>query len=240
MESGKAKRDTLVSAEENRAMFDRIAKSYDAANRAISMGMDRLWRRRAVRMLKPVEDGRYLDIGTGTGDLVAEILRQEPGARAVGIDPAERMLEIARGKIRNANARFEVADALALPMGDGAFDGIVLGFSFRNIVDRRRALEEMLRVLKPGGRAVVLEATRPSNPLARLGYRLYAPLVVPAVGKLFGDNSAYRYLVDSIEAFPPAESVAGMMGEAGFEQVACRPLALGAVSIFSGRKKQDG
>ena len=233
------KRDTLISAEENRAMFDRIAKNYDGANRAISMGMDRGWRRKAVRLLKPFRGGRYLDIGTGTGDLVFEILNQSAHVLVDGIDPAEQMLAIARNKAARRglgdSVSFISGDALDLPMESETYDGIVSGFCFRNIERRQKALDEMRRVLKPGGMLVILEATYPKSALIRMGYRLYTPLV-PLVGRWLGGGSAYQYLVDSIEDFPKPENVMDMFSAAGFCHVQCTPLTFGTVCIFSGKK----
>ncbi|RKX44412.1 MAG: bifunctional demethylmenaquinone methyltransferase/2-methoxy-6-polyprenyl-1,4-benzoquinol methylase, partial [Verrucomicrobia bacterium] len=129
-------RDTLISAEENREMFDRIAKNYDVANRAISMGMDKVWRRKTVELLKPFSGGRYLDVGTGTGDLVFEILDQSANVLIDGIDPAEQMLAIAKDKAEERGVgdavSFFFADVLDLPMESETFDGIVSGFCFRN------------------------------------------------------------------------------------------------------------
>ena len=228
-------RDTLISAEENRAMFDRIAQKYDLANRLISMGMDRAWRRKAIRALAPQSAGCYLDIGTGTGDLVLEILAQAHGAQVDGIDPAEEMLKIARNKLPNPTASFFTADATHLPMKDHHYDGIVSGFCFRNIEHRERALSEMFRVLKPDGTLVILEATYPANPLVRLGYRLYTPLV-PLLGKLLGGGEAYKYLMDSIEDFPRPDSITKMFRTVGFENVQHQPLTFGTVALFSGQK----
>ncbi len=233
-------RDTLISAEKNREMFDRIAKNYDVANRAISMGMDQSWRRKTIELLKPFRGGRYLDIGTGTGDLVFEILQQSANVLVDGIDPSEQMLAIARAKAAKQSVgdavSFFAADAVNLPMEGETFDGIVSGFCFRNIEQRKKALEEMLRVLKPGGRLVVLEATYPENALVRLGYKLYAPLV-PVIGKILGGGSAYQYLVDSIEEFLKPEGVVALFREVGFHDVQCKPLTFGSVAIFSGIKK---
>ena len=232
-------RDTLISADDNRAMFDRIAKNYDAANRAISMGMDKRWRREAIALLRPFRGGRYLDIGTGTGDLVFEILDQSANVLVDGIDPAEQMLEIARNKAARRGVgdavSFFTADALDLPMESETYDGIVSGFCLRNIERRQKALEEMLRVLKPGGMVVILEATLPENPLVRLGHNLYMPLV-PIIGRMLGSGSAYKYLVDSIEDFPQPGTVTDMLSAAGFSTVQFKPRTFGTVCIFSGKK----
>ncbi|WP_372806692.1 ubiquinone/menaquinone biosynthesis methyltransferase [Pontiella sp.] len=232
-------RDTLISAEENRTMFDRIAKHYDAANRAISMGMDRAWRRKAIELLRPFRGGRYLDIGTGTGDLVFEILDQSANVLVDGIDPASGMLDIAKAKAARRGlgdaVNFFVADALDLPMESETYDGIVSGFCFRNIERRQKALEEMRRVLKPKGMLVILEATYPESFWIRLGYRLYVPLV-PLIGKVLGDGGAYKYLVDSIEDFPKPDTITDMFGAAGFSGVRYRSLTFGTVCIFSGKK----
>lgn len=232
-------RDTLISADENRAMFDRIAKNYDAANRAISMGMDRRWRRETIALLRPFRGGRYLDIGTGTGDLVFEMLDQSANVLIDGIDPSEQMLEIARRKATRRGVgdavSFFPADALDLPMESETYDGIVSGFCLRNIERRQKALEEMLRVLKPGGMLMVLEATRPESPLVRLVYHLYTPLV-PIIGRMLGGGSAYKYLVDSIGDFPAPGTVTDMFSAAGFSGVQFKPLTFGTVCIFSGKK----
>jgi len=232
-------RDTLISAEENRAMFGRIAKNYDAANRAISMGMDKAWRRKTIELLKPFRGGRYLDIGTGTGDLVFEILDQSANVLVDGIDPSGQMLEIACDKAAKRGVgdtvSFSTADALDLPMEGETYDGIVSGFCFRNIERRQKALEEMLRVLKPGGKLAILEATYPVNPFIRLGYRLYMPLV-PIIGKILGGGSAYKYLLDSINDFPKPGTVTDMFRAAGFSSVKYKPLTFGTVCIFLGKK----
>ncbi|MDF7805819.1 bifunctional demethylmenaquinone methyltransferase/2-methoxy-6-polyprenyl-1,4-benzoquinol methylase UbiE [Pontiellaceae bacterium B12219] len=234
-----AERDTLISAEENREMFDRIAKNYDVANRAISMGMDKGWRRKTIELLKPFRGGRYLDIGTGTGDLVFEIIDQSANVLVDGIDPAEQMLAIARDKADKRGlgdaVNFVTADALNLPMESDTYDGIVSGFCFRNIERRQKALEEMRRVLKPGGMLVILEATYPANALIRLGYKCYTPLV-PIIGKCLGGGTAYKYLMDSIEDFPRPTTVTDMFSAAGFSGVQCQALTFGTVCIFSGKK----
>ena len=234
-----SERDTLISAEENREMFDRIAQNYDVANRAISMGMDKGWRKKAVELLKPFRGGRYLDIGTGTGDLVFEIIDQSKNVIIDGIDPAEQMLAIAKDKAEQRKlgdaVSFFMADALELPMESNTYDGIVSGFCFRNIERRQKALEEMKRVLRPGGMLVILEATYPANPLIRFGYKCYTPLV-PLIGKCLGGGTAYTYLMDSIEDFPRPATVTDMFSAAGFSGVQCKSMTFGTVCIFSGKK----
>ncbi len=220
-------------------MFDRIAGKYDAATRAISMGMDRGWRRVAVGALEPVEGGRYLDVGTGTGALAFKIARRCPGARVDGIDLSRQMLAVARRKAAHRGGASSVvfcqADATALPMENECYDGIISGFSFRNVERRKQALEEMHRVLKPGGRLVDLEAVYPQRTWVRFGYKMYTPFI-PLMGCFFGSFSAFRYLTDSIEDFMRAEQVIEMFYDAGFERVKCRPLMLGAVCVFSAER----
>ncbi|MEI6892356.1 MAG: bifunctional demethylmenaquinone methyltransferase/2-methoxy-6-polyprenyl-1,4-benzoquinol methylase UbiE [Pontiella sp.] len=240
MESNNLDRDTLISAKENREMFDRIATNYDVANRAISMGMDKGWRRKTIERLNPFRGGRYLDIGTGTGDLVFEIIDQSEQVTVDGIDPAVQMLAIAKDKAARRklgdSVSFIQADALQLPMENETYDGLVSGFCFRNIEHRQNALKEMRRVLKPGGMLVILEATYPANALIRLGYTCYTPLV-PIIGKFLGGGAAYKYLMDSIEDFPRPDTVTDMFRAAGFSSVQYQALTFGTVCIFSGKKK---
>ncbi len=219
-------------------MFDRIARRYDAMNKVISMGLDRGWRRRAIDRLAPTPGGRYLDVGTGTGDLLLEIVRRVSGAVGVGIDPASEMLARGREKVRAAGLdgriTFQTGDAMALPFDDRSFDGIILGFCIRNVEDRRKALDEFRRVLTPGARVVILELTEPSHPAVRLGHRLYTGTVVPAAAALLSLRSAYTYLVDSVRAFPSPSVFEEVMRAVGFHDVDSEPLTLGTVTLFVG------
>lgn len=233
--------DALLSAGENRRMFDRIAPAYDRLNALLSLGMDRLWRRAVVRALDPSAAGRYLDVGCGTGDVSFGILRRAPGARAIGLDPARAMLGLAaakaaaRGFAAGAAVRWAAGDARRLPFASAAFDGVVSAFTLRNVTDHAAALAEMRRVTRPGGRVVVLELTTPSGGLLRRLHRLYGRGVVPLVGRLLSDGAAYRYLVDSIEALPAPSALLARFAAAGLEETSARPLAGGIVTIFTGR-----
>jgi demethylmenaquinone methyltransferase/2-methoxy-6-polyprenyl-1,4-benzoquinol methylase len=235
-----AGRDSLMSAEDNRRMFDRIARRYDLMNRLLSLGLDRRWRRKAVSALRPGAGRRYLDIGCGTGDMAIEIVRQCPGALVVGIDPAGRMLEIAAQRVRKAglkgSIRLQTGDAAELAFEDGSFAGTVTAFCIRNVMRQARAIREMRRVLAPGGRAVILELTVPHNRVLRLGHRLHTACLVPLAGRLVARNAeAYRYLVDSVRHFRRPQELLAMMAEAGFSDPCHIALLGGTVTIFVGR-----
>ncbi|MCE5326283.1 MAG: ubiquinone/menaquinone biosynthesis methyltransferase [Planctomycetaceae bacterium] len=235
-----ATRDSLLSADDNRRMFDRIARRYDRMNTLLSLGQDRRWRRRAVQTLAPRAGGRYLDVGCGTGDMALEIARQAPGASIVGIDPAADMLAVAASKIGGAGLAgcisFQVADGLAMPFEDRTFDGLVSAFCIRNMTDRAKAFAEMRRVLKRAAPAVILELSVPPNGVVRAGHYLYSRCVVPVAGGLLARSTgAYRYLVDSIMRFPRPRELQSQMAAAGFSDVRCGALGLGTVIVLSGR-----
>ena len=232
-------RDSLMSADDNRRMFDRIARRYDLLNKVVSLGMDRGWRRKAVAELDPRAGERFRDVGCGTGDMGIEILRRQGGAKVVGIDLAERMLDIARGKVAavglGGDVSFRIGDAERQGFDDGSFDGVVSAFCIRNVAHRARALAEMGRVIRPGGRAVILELTKPRGKLMSVGHRLYNRWVVPLAGRVLSSGQAYRYLVDSIEDFPDPDHITATMEEAGFHDVRRIGLTGGVVTLFVGR-----
>ena len=232
--------ESLLSAEDNRRMFDRIARRYDLMNRVLSLGLDRRWRRRAVAAMSPREGGRYLDVGCGTGDMALEVLRQAPGAEVLGVDPAEEMLRIAVQRIAKAGLseriHFQAGDGMALPAEDRAFAGAVTAFCLRNITHRAAALAEMRRVLEPGAKAVILELTVPEGRFVRMGHWLYTRGVVPLAGRIIARSAdAYRYLVDSVQDFPQPAEVLSTMEAAGFEEVRHERLHGGTVTVFVGR-----
>ncbi|WP_038048252.1 bifunctional demethylmenaquinone methyltransferase/2-methoxy-6-polyprenyl-1,4-benzoquinol methylase UbiE [Thermus caliditerrae] len=221
-----------------RRMFSEIAPRYDLLNRLLSFGADLRWRRRAVGLALERRPARILDLATGTGDLALLLKQTAPGAEVVGADFAPPMLELARKKARERGlaVRFLEADALALPFPEGAFDAITIAFGFRNFADYRRALGELHRVLAPGGRLVILEFPPPPKGAFGLVYRVYFQRFLPLLGGLISGNfGAYRYLPESVEAFPPPETLKALMEEAGFS-VRYELLTFGVAAIHVGDK----
>lgn len=233
-------RDSLISARQNREMFDTISARYDVLNGLLSLGLDRVWRRRTVRLLEPCDGEMYLDVGSGTADLGLDILAAARSAIVVGLDPAERMLALGRSKLASAgleNGGAAVAgDALRLPFPAETFHGVVSAFCLRNVEDRQQCFAEMNRVLRNGGRAVVAELSTPRNPLLRFLHRIYNRVWVPFLGGLLSRGGAYGYLVKSIRAFPQAEAVVAGMRSAGFSDAYAVPLHGGITTVFIGRK----
>lgn len=224
---------------EIRATFDAIAPRYDLANRVLSCGVDVHWRRVAIRSFVDLpRGGLVLDLACGTCDLTLELKRRRPDARAVGVDLSRAMLARAQAKI--GAAVLVNAPAEALPFADGTFDGAMIGFGIRNVPDFRTGLREMRRVLRPGGRIVVLEfSTPPSRSLWRL-YNWYFYNVLPRVGGLLtGKERAYRYLTDTVTEFPGAPAFAAALEECGFATVSWRALTGGIVCIHTGVRAGD-
>jgi demethylmenaquinone methyltransferase / 2-methoxy-6-polyprenyl-1,4-benzoquinol methylase len=232
--------DSLITAEENRLMFDSIAKYYDGTNKILSFGLDGVWRRRAVSRLNFAPHGRYLDVGCGTGDIALEILRQAPGSKVVGIDPSQEMLSRGQDKISAAGLADSIAlvmgDALDLKFEDNSFDGAITSFCIRNVTDRKRALSEIRRVVRPGGRVVVLELTQPTGRIMGPLFRLYARVAVPVLTKIMSSVSAYRYLTDSMADFPRPELILELMQGAGFVGRRYTHMTGGIVTLFEGNK----
>jgi demethylmenaquinone methyltransferase / 2-methoxy-6-polyprenyl-1,4-benzoquinol methylase len=225
--------DALPRGEEKaravRDMFDTIAGRYDLVNRVMTFGLDVGWRRRTVAELRLPGSSRVADLACGTGDLCAELRAQ--GYRAVGFDFSLGML---------ANATVEVplvqADVLRLPLADGDVDGVTCGFALRNVADLRAFLREVARVLRPGGRAALLETGEPDGRLLRAGHRVYFGRIVPVIGGILSDRGAYRYLPRSMAYLPSAAELVAMLGDAGFTDVERRALAGGAAQLLVGTR----
>jgi demethylmenaquinone methyltransferase / 2-methoxy-6-polyprenyl-1,4-benzoquinol methylase len=220
-------------------MFDRVAAHYDAMNSVMTAGLHHRWRRRAATRAELGAGDAALDVCCGTGDLALELAREVgPTGSVVACDFSEQMLELARAKAANAGAevRFEWADALALPYPDASFDAVTVGFGVRNLADLDRGLAEMARVLRPGGRLVILEITQPTRPPLSSFYSLWFDRLVPLMGTLAGDRDAYTYLPESVRSFPSPQGLAERMDRAGLEQILVTILAGGIIAIHSGAR----
>lgn len=224
-------------------MFDRIAPRYDLVNRLMTFGFDQSWRRRTVDSLRLQPGQTSLDLATGTADLAILTAQRAPGSKVVGLDPSTGMLAVGQRKLEQVGLANRVSlvegDACQLPFGNSEFDGLTMGFGIRNVVDRPKALREMVRVLKPGARAAILEATEPEGGLLALGAKLHLRVVVPALGRLVSGGNEYRYLQASIAVFPPANAFADLMREAGFEVEAVVPFMFGSTHLWVGKKPQQ-
>ncbi|MHB8491440.1 MAG: bifunctional demethylmenaquinone methyltransferase/2-methoxy-6-polyprenyl-1,4-benzoquinol methylase UbiE [Solirubrobacteraceae bacterium] len=233
-----------VPASSIRAMFDRIAGVYDLMNNVMSAGLHRRWRARAADLAWLGAGDRVLDVATGTGDLALELARRVgPHGEVVGCDFAEAMLTHARAKGEAlaaagdgavARVRFEWADALELPYEDDRFDAATVGFGVRNFTDVPRGLREMTRVVRPGGRVVVLEITTPTKPPLSIFYRLWFDRVVPAIGYLAGSSDAYSYLPRSVRTFLSPDALAREMSAAGLTDITYRITAGSIIAIHAG------
>jgi len=222
-------------------MFDRIAGVYDRMNAVMTAGLHHHWRRRAADLAGLAAGDRALDVATGTGDLAFELARRvAPGGSVVAADFSEGMLELARAKLPQADVPagvkvgFETANALALPYADDEFAAATVGFGARNFSDLRQGLAEMTRVVRPGGRVVVLEITTPTRPPLSTFLEIWFDHLVPALGKLAGDSDAYSYLPNSVRRFPPPEALATIMWESGLRDISYVLTAGGIIALHVG------
>jgi demethylmenaquinone methyltransferase/2-methoxy-6-polyprenyl-1,4-benzoquinol methylase len=219
-------------------MFDRVAGNYDALNSVMTAGLHHRWRQRAAARTELGPGDSALDVCCGTGDLALELAgRVGPEGHVIGCDFSEPMLDLAREKTAargTAAARFEWADALQLPYDAARFDAVTVGFGVRNLADLDRGLREMGRVLKPGGRLVILEITQPTRPPLSTFYSLWFDRIVPLLGAFSSEPEAYSYLPESVRSFPSPLGLAEKMDAAGFECVRYTVLAGGIIAIHSG------
>jgi demethylmenaquinone methyltransferase/2-methoxy-6-polyprenyl-1,4-benzoquinol methylase len=216
-----------------RVMFDRIAGVYDRMNTVMTAGLHHAWRRRAADLAELAPGDRALDVACGTGDLALELARRVgPDGEVVGIDFSSRMLELARRKARSI--RFEEGNALALPFADGEFDAATVGFGARNFSSLERGLREMARVVRPGGRVVVLEITEPQHPPLSWFFGVWFDRAVPALGRLAGDEQAYSYLPSSVRRFPSAQELARVFWDCGLREVRWVVTAGGIIALHTG------
>jgi len=220
-----------------RAMFDRIAGLYDRMNTVMTAGLHHQWRRRAADLAQLSPGGRALDVATGTGDLALELAaRVAPGGEVIGLDFAERMLAVARAKAAarsGVRVRFEAGNALALTYPDGEFDAATVAFGARNFSDLDRGIAEMARVVRPGGRVVVLEITTPRRPPLSTFFSLWFDRIVPALGRVV-DSQAYTYLPSSVRRFPGPDELAAVMAGCGLGEIRYVLTAGGIIALHVG------
>ena len=225
-----------------REMFDHIAPTYDRLNHVLSMNVDKLWRRHALREIVDGSAQRILDVACGTGDSTVSIAKAAgEGSTVTGVDISEGMMALVGGKAEKAGVgnriRLQVADGEALPYEDGAFDRVTCAFGIRNFEHKEKGLSEFLRVLSPGGKAVILELSVPQNRVVRWAYDLYFTRLLPRIGgAVSGDKAAYRYLPASVHHFPSPQAFCRMMEEAGFRDVRCRTFTFGLCRMFVGTR----
>jgi demethylmenaquinone methyltransferase / 2-methoxy-6-polyprenyl-1,4-benzoquinol methylase len=221
-------------------MFNNISRHYDFLNHFLSLGIDRGWRRRAIKLLAPLRPKYILDVATGTGDFAFQALSLDPD-KVIGVDISEGMLEVGRQKIikRNLASKIELGrgDSENLMFEENKFDAVTVGFGVRNFENLEKGLREIHRVIKPGGMLVVLEFSRPKRFPFRQIYNFYFKIILPKIGRLISkDKSAYTYLPASVEAFPDGMDFENILKKVGFKNTTCEPLTFGISSIYTGRK----
>lgn len=224
-----------------REMFDSIAPAYDFMNRAMTLGIDRIWRRRAVRMIRSENPGHILDVATGTGDVAIELAQAIDGCHVTGIDLSQGMVDRGRDKVRNlglaGRVALQVANCLALPMQDNSFDCVTVAYGVRNFERLAEGYAEMLRVLKPGGLLAVLELSTPTSPVVKPFYKFYTRCIIPGIGKIVsGDSRAYTYLPESIAAVAQGDEMLAIARSVGFVDTSFRRYTFGTCTLYLARK----
>lgn len=230
--------DQEPKVDQIRRMFNRIAPKYDQLNRIISLGLDRPWRKRALHLLAPYAPQRVLDVATGTGDLAIEIIQTISSAKeVVGVDISEEMMRVGQEKVHQAGLdtkiSFERQDCTAMTFEADSFDAATIAFGIRNFSDIPAAAAELHRVLRTGGVLIIAELSVPTNPLLRLGYKLYAGQIIPLIGRLISkDRDAYTYLPKSIAAVPQRERMVEILRKAGFSEAFYESIFPGTCTIY--------
>ena len=236
--------DTTAFTLQTREMFTSIAPRYDFLNRLLSVGQDKYWRQRAIDLLDPMGNERILDVATGTGDMVIEVAKRNLSVQIFGIDFSQRMLDLGRIKIArngyNQAVSLQIGSGECLPFADESFDGVICAFGIRNFADVQLGLREFFRVLKPGGRVVVLEFSIPQNQFLKTAYEWYFNLILPKIGNIIsGHLNAYSYLPESVANFPSQKKFIKWIEKIGFKKVSFSELTFGVVSIHRGYKVSE-
>lgn len=234
------KEDSSTKKQQVARMFDSISGRYDFLNHFLSLGIDILWRKKAIALLRDLQPKIILDVATGTGDFSIEALSLKP-EKIIGVDISEGMLEVGRQKMRKRKfdsiIELRLGDSENLPFTDNFFDAVIVAFGVRNFEDMKGGLTEMLRVVKPGGKVIVLEFSRPSKfPMKQL-YSVYFTTILPLIGRWVSrDQAAYRYLPESVQAFPDGKDFVKILSDIGYKNPQCNPLTFGISSLYWGTK----
>lgn len=232
--------DDVSKKEEVAEMFNNISKKYDFLNHFLSLGIDKIWRRKAVRKLKAIEPKKILDLATGTGDFAIALLKLNP-TEIVGMDISSGMLEVGKIKMKKRKVddviSMRLGDSENLPFEDGYFDALTVGFGVRNYENLEKGLSEMLRVLRPGGKAVILEFSKPKKFPVKQYYAFHSKYVIPFFGKRISkDTKAYEYLPESVAAFPEGKDFESILSKLGYKNVEGQLVSGGIATIYSGVK----
>jgi demethylmenaquinone methyltransferase / 2-methoxy-6-polyprenyl-1,4-benzoquinol methylase len=234
------KDQTTSKKEQVATMFNSIAHRYDFLNQLLSLGIHKGWRKKSIQLLQSQHPKTVLDIATGTADFAIEAMRLKP-EKVVGVDISSGMLELGKKKIEKLGLQqtieLKLADSENLPFADNTFDAITVGFGVRNFENLEKGIQDMHRVLKPGGKMIILEFSKPRTIIIKQLYTFYFKYVTPFIGKIFSkDNSAYRYLPESVKAFPDGEDFLNILKKAGQKEAKAIPLTFGIASIYSSIK----
>lgn len=221
-------------------MFDNISKNYDFLNHVLSLGIDVIWRKKAIKMLRADQPKLILDIATGTGDFAIEALALNP-VKVIGVDISEGMLAEGRKKMKKKKLdhliELQLGDSEKLLFPENNFDAVIVSFGVRNFENLEKGLSDMYRVLKPGGKTVIVEFSQPQNFPMKQGYHFYSKYILPQIGKLVSkDNDAYTYLPESVQAFPYGDEFLSILEKVGFKNTTCKSLTFGISSIYVGEK----
>ena len=235
------KEESISKKEQVARMFDNISGKYDFLNHFLSLGIDKGWRKKAIKKLSPLKPQIVLDVATGTGDFAIQANASLKPSSIIGIDISEGMLEVGRKKIQSRKLSnvitLQQGDSENIPFGENKFDAVTVAFGVRNFENLRKGLQEIARVIRPGGMLVVLEFSHPSKfPFKQL-YNTYFKFILPKIGRLVSrDKAAYTYLPESVEAFPDGADFVRILEEVGFNNVTCQSLTFGISSIYTARK----
>ncbi len=235
-------KDSLLSKKEQVAgMFDNIAVRYDFLNRFLSAGIDISWRKKAIHQLKEINPKQILDVATGTADVAIMMTKILDADKITGIDISNGMLDIGRQKINKLDLKNKIellnGDSEAINFNDNSFDAVTVAFGVRNFQNLEKGLAEIKRVLKPGGKLVILEFSHPKLPIIKTIYQLYMSIITPGIGKLFSKNKdAYQYLDESIKKFPEGKQFIEVLNKTGYQNSYSKTLSLGICSIYCGKK----